>query len=81
MFRLAAMGANAVVIMFGLARSVFLMVCRARNGNFYILVDNVNGFMRLRFFCPMKKIRRRDNSDAPFAKIGITKFGNGFFPS
>lgn len=50
MFCLAAMGANAVVIMFGLARSIFLMVCRARNGNFYILVDNVNGFMRLRFF-------------------------------
>lgn len=50
MSRLSAMGANAVVIMFGLARSVFLMVCRARNGNFYILVDNVNGFMRLRFF-------------------------------
>lgn len=49
MFCLSAMGANAVVIMFGLARSVFLMVCRARNGNFYILVDNVNGFMRLRF--------------------------------
>lgn len=25
------------------------MVCRALNGNFYIIVDNVNGFMRLRF--------------------------------
>ncbi len=25
------------------------MVYRARNGNFYILVDNVNGFMCLRF--------------------------------
>ena len=50
MFCLAAMGANAGVIMFGLARSVFLMVCRALNGNFYIIVDNVNGLMRLRFF-------------------------------
>ena len=31
------------------------MVCSARNGNFYILVDNVNGFMRLRFFPNEKK--------------------------
>ena len=50
MSRLSAMGANAGVIMFGFAPSFFLMVCRARNGNFYIIVDNVNGFMRLRFF-------------------------------
>ena len=48
MFCLAAMGANAGVIMSGFVQA-FLMVCRARNGNFYILVDNVNGFMRLRF--------------------------------
>ena len=31
------------------------MVCSARNGNFYILVDNVNGFMRLRFLPNEKK--------------------------
>ena len=49
MFCLAAMGANAGVIMFGFVQAFFLMVCRALNGNFYILVDNVNGFMRLRF--------------------------------
>lgn len=30
------------------------MVCRARNGNFYIIVDNVNGFMRLRFLLDEK---------------------------
>lgn len=31
------------------------MVCSARNGNFYILVDNVNGFMPLRFLPNEKK--------------------------
>ena len=50
MFRLAAMGANAGVIMSGFVQAFFLMVCRALNGNFYIIVDNVNGLMRLRFF-------------------------------
>ena len=54
MFRLAAMGTNAGVIMSGFVQAFFLMVCRARNGNFYILVDNVNGFMRLRFLLDEK---------------------------
>lgn len=50
MFRLAAMGDECRRYNVWICPSVFfLMVCRALNGNFYILVDNVNGFMRLRF--------------------------------